>query len=113
MFSFSCGYRFDAKVFDKILSCVQRMVPILHECLEISKEMEIYRMVAGTSGFSIVVQDGKTRILGKIHFASITPLKMYGSFCIFMGLSSLTEHNKRPLESSISYSLIEAFSRSH
>ena len=53
-------------------SRVQRMVPDPQECAEISKEMEIYRMVCGTFGFDKVVNDRKTKIPGKlqVHFVA-------------------------------------------
>ena len=40
------------------------------ERAEISKEMEIYRMVGGTFGFDMVVHDRKTKMPGKlqVHF---------------------------------------------
>ena len=55
---------------DGILTCVQRMVLDPQERVEISKEMEIYRMVGGTFGFDMGVNDRKAKMLGKlqVHF---------------------------------------------
>jgi hypothetical protein len=46
------------------------MVPSLQECAEISKEMEIYRMVGGTFVFNMAIQDRKTKMPGKLHYVS-------------------------------------------
>ena len=69
-FSYSCGFRFDAKVVDGFLTCVERMVLDPQERVEISKEMEIYRMAGGTFGFDMAVNDRKTKMAGKlqVHF---------------------------------------------
>ena len=67
-FSSSCGFRFDVEVMDGFLTCVQRMVLDPQERAEISKEMEIYRMVGGTFGFDMAVNDRKTKMPGKIKF---------------------------------------------
>ena len=69
-FSYSSGFRFDAKVLDGFLTCVQRMVLDPQERVEISKEMEIHRMDGGTFGFDMVINDRKTKMPGKlqVHF---------------------------------------------
>ena len=61
-FAYSFGFLFDAEVMDGFFTCVQRMVPSPVKCAEISKEMEIYRMVGGTFSFDITVVDRKTKM---------------------------------------------------
>ena len=55
---------------DGFLTCAHRMVLDPQERVEISKEMEIYRMAGGTFGFDMVVHDRKTKMPGKlqVHF---------------------------------------------
>jgi hypothetical protein len=55
---------------DRFLTCVQRMVPSLQERANISKEIEIYRIVGGTFGFDMAIQDRKTKMPGKLHYVS-------------------------------------------
>jgi hypothetical protein len=69
-FSYSYGFRFDGEVMNGFLTCVQRMVPSPQERVEISKEMEIYRMVGGTFGFDMAIQDKKSKMPGKLHYVS-------------------------------------------
>jgi hypothetical protein len=40
------------------------------KCLEISKQMDIYRLAAITFGYDMVVQDRSTRMSGKLQFVS-------------------------------------------
>ena len=49
---------------DGFFSCVQSMVPSPAEHVEISKEMEIYRMAGGTFSIDMAVVDRKNKILG-------------------------------------------------
>eukprot|EP00253_Pinus_taeda_P006302 PITA_06302 len=56
-FSYACGFVFDAEIMDGFLTCVQRMVRSLAEHIEISKEIETYRMAGGTFGFEMAVID--------------------------------------------------------
>ena len=52
-------------------SRVQRMVLSVQECVDISKEMEIYKMASGTFSFDMVIQDKKTKMPCKlVHFVS-------------------------------------------
>ena len=55
---------------DGFLTCVQRMVSEPQEHVEISKELEIYRMVGGIFGFDMVINDRKNKMPGKpqVHF---------------------------------------------
>lgn len=69
-FSYSCGCIFDAKVIDGFLTCIQKMVPFLQECVNIYKEMEIYIMADGTCGFHMAIQRMNTKMLGKLNFIS-------------------------------------------
>ena len=65
-FSYACGFQFDTEVMDGFLQCVQRMVLTPSEHLEISKQMESYRMAGGTFSYDMVVQDRTTRMQGTI-----------------------------------------------
>jgi hypothetical protein len=69
-FFYSRGFRFDAEVMDGFLTCVQRMVLSPQERVEISKEMEIYRIAGGTFGFDMAIEDEKTIMPGKLHYVS-------------------------------------------
>ena len=55
---------------DGFLTCVHRMVPDPQKHVDISKEMKIYRIVGGTFGFNMDVNDRKTKMPGKlqVHF---------------------------------------------
>jgi hypothetical protein len=46
------------------------MVLSHEEHVEISKEMEIYRMSGGTFGFQMAIADRKTKMPGKLHYIS-------------------------------------------
>ena len=63
-FSYACGFDFDAEIMDGFLSCVQKMVrsPLQH--IEISKQIETYRMAGGTFGFEMAVTDRTTILPG-------------------------------------------------
>eukprot|EP00253_Pinus_taeda_P004515 PITA_04515 len=56
-FSYPCGFVFDAEIMDGFLTCAQRMVRSPTKRIEISKEMETYRMAGGTFGFEMTVTD--------------------------------------------------------
>eukprot|EP00253_Pinus_taeda_P032823 PITA_32823 len=56
-FSYACGFDFDAEIMDGFLSCVQKMVRSPEQRIEISKQIETYRMAGGTFGFEMVVND--------------------------------------------------------
>eukprot|EP00253_Pinus_taeda_P030591 PITA_30591 len=56
-FSYACGFDFDAEIMDGFLSCVQKMVRSPEQCIEISKQIETYRMAGGTFGFEMAVND--------------------------------------------------------
>ena len=56
-FSYACGFDFDAEIMDGFLSCVQKMVRSPEQHIEISKQIEAYRMAGGTFGFDMVVTD--------------------------------------------------------
>lgn len=51
---------------DGFFTCVQKMVPSPADCVEISKEMEIYKMEGGTSSLEIAIHDRKHTIPGKL-----------------------------------------------
>jgi hypothetical protein len=70
-FSYSCGFRFDVEVMDGFLTCVQRMKPSPQEHVEISKEMEIYRIASGTCGFDMAIHDKKTKMPSKLCYHKI------------------------------------------
>ena len=61
-FSYACEFQFDAKVMDGFLQCVQRMVLTPSKRVEISRQMEIYRMSGGTFGYDMAIQDRTTRM---------------------------------------------------
>ena len=65
-FAYSCGFLFAAEVMDGFFTCVQKMVSSPSERANISKEMEIYRMVGNTFCFDMVIQDRNTKMLGQI-----------------------------------------------
>jgi hypothetical protein len=79
-FSYSCGFRFDVEVMDGFLQCVQRMVLTVVECSKISKQMEIYRLVAGTFGYDMVVQDRTTRMPSKLQVQFVSNFQISMSF---------------------------------
>ena len=53
--SYSSGFTFDAKVMDRLFTCVERMATSKQEHEDISKEIEIYRMAGGTFGFTMAI----------------------------------------------------------
>eukprot|EP00253_Pinus_taeda_P014809 PITA_14809 len=57
VFSYACGFVFDAEIMDGFLSRVQKMVRSPAERTEISKEIETYRMAGGTFGFDMAMID--------------------------------------------------------
>eukprot|EP00253_Pinus_taeda_P011626 PITA_11626 len=57
VFSYACGFDFDAEIMDGFLSCVQKMVRSPEQRTEISKQIELYRMAGGTFGFDMAVND--------------------------------------------------------
>eukprot|EP00253_Pinus_taeda_P032362 PITA_32362 len=61
-FSYAYGFVFDAEIMDGFLTCVQRMVRSPTERIEISKEIETYRIAGGTFGFDMVVTDKTTKM---------------------------------------------------
>jgi hypothetical protein len=65
-FSYLCGFRFDVEVMEGFLTCVEKMVLSHEERVDISKEMEIYRMSGGTFVFQMAIADRKTKMPGKI-----------------------------------------------
>eukprot|EP00253_Pinus_taeda_P010485 PITA_10485 len=56
-FFYACGFVFDTKIMDGFLSCVQKMVRSPEQRIEISKEIETYRMAGNTFGFEMAVID--------------------------------------------------------
>jgi hypothetical protein len=66
-FSYLSGFRFHVEVMEGFLTCVERMVLSREEHVEISKEMEIYRISSGNFGFQMAITDRKTKIPGKLH----------------------------------------------
>lgn len=60
-FSYACGFVFDAEIMDGFLTCVQRMVRSPAERIEISKEIETYRMAGSTFGFDMVVTNRRLK----------------------------------------------------
>eukprot|EP00253_Pinus_taeda_P027187 PITA_27187 len=56
-FSYACGFDFDAEIMDGFLSCVQKMVRSPEQRIEISKQIETYRMAGGTFGFEMPIND--------------------------------------------------------
>eukprot|EP00253_Pinus_taeda_P016967 PITA_16967 len=46
-FSYPCGFIFDAEIMDGFLTCIQRMVQSPTKRAEISKKLDIYRMIHG------------------------------------------------------------------
>ena len=69
-FAYSCSFLFNAEVMDDFFSCVQKMVSSSLERAEISKEMEVYRMVGGTLSFDMAVLDRTTKMPSKIFIIS-------------------------------------------
>eukprot|EP00253_Pinus_taeda_P022828 PITA_22828 len=63
-FSYACGFDFYAEIMDGFLSCVQKMVRSPEQRIEISKQIETYRMAGGTFGFEMVVNDRTIKMLG-------------------------------------------------
>jgi hypothetical protein len=49
---------------DGFLTCVQKMVRSPEERIEISKEIETYKMAGGTFGFEMAVTDRTTKMPG-------------------------------------------------
>eukprot|EP00253_Pinus_taeda_P032037 PITA_32037 len=69
-FSYACGFVFDAEIMDGFLSCVQKMVRSLEQRIEISKEIETYRIASGTSSFEMVVIDRTIKMPGYPFYKS-------------------------------------------
>ena len=63
-FSYQCWFLFDAEIMDGFLTRVQRIVRSPADCVEISKEMEIYKMAGGTFSFEMDLVDRKTKMPG-------------------------------------------------
>ena len=63
-FSYACGFVFDIEIMDGFLSCVHKMVRSPAERIEISKELETYRMACGTFGFEMAVTDRTIKMPG-------------------------------------------------
>jgi len=63
-FSYACGFDFDAEIMDGFLSCVQKMVRSPEQHIEISKQIETYRMAGGTFGFEMIVTDRMIKMPG-------------------------------------------------
>eukprot|EP00253_Pinus_taeda_P022160 PITA_22160 len=61
-FSYPCGFVFHTEIRDGFLTCVQRMVRSPTERIEISKEIETYRMAGGTFGFDMAMTDRTTKM---------------------------------------------------
>jgi hypothetical protein len=82
MLSYSCRFRFDAKVMDGFLQCVQRMVLTPIECSEISKQMEVYRLATTTFGYNMVVQNNSNKMLVKLQVQFVSTFKL-SNFKVF------------------------------
>jgi hypothetical protein len=56
------------------------MVLTLIECSEISKQMEIYKLSAGTFGYNLAIQNMTTRMLSKLQVKFVSNFKISMSF---------------------------------
>jgi hypothetical protein len=65
---------------DVFFQCVQRMVLTPVEHSKISKQIEIYKPSAGTSGYDIAIQDSTTRMLGKLQVKFVLNFQISMSF---------------------------------
>ena len=63
-FSYACGFDFDTEIMDGFLSCVQKMVRSPEQRIEISKQIETFRMAGGTLGFEMAVNDKTIKMPG-------------------------------------------------
>ena len=63
-FSYPCRFVFDAEIMDGFLSCVQKMMQSPEQRIEISKQIETYRMAGGTFGFEMAITDRTIKMPG-------------------------------------------------
>ena len=63
-FSYACGFDFDAEIMDGFLSCVQKKVRSPEQRIEISKQIETYKMAGGIFGFEMAVTDRTIKMPG-------------------------------------------------
>jgi Protein of unknown function (DUF 659)/BED zinc finger len=76
-FSYACGFDFDAEIMDGFLSCVQKMVRSPEQRIEISKQIELYRMAGGTFGFDMAVNDRLIKMPGIFLFVTLFQLSNF------------------------------------
>ena len=69
-FSYSYGFRFDAKVMAQFFECAQRMVPSAADSTELSQELELYKGAMGLFGFDIAINDRTNIMLRKLRLVS-------------------------------------------
>jgi hypothetical protein len=61
---------------DGFFQCVQRMVLTPIECSKISKQIQIYKMSAGTLWYEMAIQDRTITMPGKLQFVSNFQISM-------------------------------------
>jgi hypothetical protein len=54
-FSYKCSFGFDGKVMEGLRTCLKRIVPDVEICIEINREIEMYRYGIKLFGFEDVV----------------------------------------------------------
>ena len=63
-FSYACGFNFDVEVVEGLLTCVQKMVRTPEERMEVSRQIEQYKLSGGTFGFEMAVIDRTIKMPG-------------------------------------------------
>lgn len=63
-FSYAYGFDFDAEIMDGFLFRVQKMVRSPEQRIEISKQIETYKMVGGKFGFEMAITDRTIKMPG-------------------------------------------------
>jgi hypothetical protein len=76
-FSYACGFDFDAEIMDGFLLCVQKMVRSPEQRIEISKQIELYRMAGGTFGYDMAVNDRLIKMPGIFLFVTLFQLSNF------------------------------------
>eukprot|EP00253_Pinus_taeda_P001838 PITA_01838 len=92
-FSYACGFDFDAEIMDGFLSCVQKMVRSPEQHIEISKQIETYRMAGGTFGFEMVVNDRMIKMSdawwkmygGRVPLLQKLAIRIFSQTCSSLG----------------------------
>jgi hypothetical protein len=75
-YSYASGFRFDVEVMYGFFQCVQRMVLSPVERLEISKQIQIYKLSVGIFGYEMAIQDRTTTMSSKLQFVSNFQISM-------------------------------------